>query len=304
MSVYPTMQMTNAAFSLQSRAKSQKKRIDFTRIALGDGELGMNNMRNLSNLISPRMTNLVVTNIVDMKNGQVLVEARCDNSQLKNGFFAKEMGVYAKCEGDSNDILYAYTNAGGMCPYVNDSTMPDVQLCQINIKYGDTSNLSIKIDDSTVVTNGRLTAVLEEHNTSNDAHKNLFTEDGTTINDSSINGSTIIQKLGARVKWVKSYVDNKLRTFSSFTTSQISDFKQKVLEYLLSNVAESAISTLNSDSLISKMVKKVLQVSGVRYSLGDNGYIVLGKFFGNFCIQWGQATAPIGAFFIRKIGSM
>ncbi|WP_289087412.1 hypothetical protein, partial [uncultured Veillonella sp.] len=68
--------------------------------------------------------------------------------------------------------------------------------------------------------------------------------------------------------------------------SQITDFNKGIIDTLASTLIGSLVTELSSDSLISKIVDKVLQVSGVRYSLGETGYIILGKFFGNFCIQW------------------
>lgn len=72
--------------------------------------------------------------------------------------------------------------------------------------------------------------------------------------------------------------------------SQVVDFGQGILSHLQSNVLASAISAMTSDSLFAKMMKLVLDASGVKYSMAQNGYVCLGSFFGGLIIQWGKIT--------------
>lgn len=74
--------------------------------------------------------------------------------------------------------------------------------------------------------------------------------------------------------------------------SQVVDFGQGILSHLQSNVLASAISAMTSDSLFAKMMKLVLDASGVKYSMAQNGYICLGEFFGGLIIQWGTTERP------------
>lgn len=68
--------------------------------------------------------------------------------------------------------------------------------------------------------------------------------------------------------------------------SQVTDFGQGILSHLGSNALASAISAMTTDSLFGKMMKLVLDASGVKYSMAQNGYICLGEFFGGLIIQW------------------
>lgn len=178
MAVYPNLLTTNAGMDLISRSNATGKGINYTHVALGDGELGTNNIMNMTNLISPKMTKLEITSKINHGNGHYEIEAQVDNSSLNTGFWAREMGVFAKCEGDSDRaiVLFAYTNGGNYVPYVNDKTRPDIQLCQVDMVVGNATNLDAIIDPKTYVTNARLTSVLNAHNTATNAHDNLFTQ--------------------------------------------------------------------------------------------------------------------------------
>lgn len=73
--------------------------------------------------------------------------------------------------------------------------------------------------------------------------------------------------------------------------SQVTDWNQGIVNTLASTALGGLVNTLTSDSLLAKMIQKVLTATGVRYSMGQNGYICFGSLFGGPIIQWGYATA-------------
>ena len=81
--------------------------------------------------------------------------------------------------------------------------------------------------------------------------------------------------------------------------AQITDFGNGVVNTLIGTALASTISAVTSNSVFGKCVQLVLNASGVKYSLNQNGYICLGSFFGNLIIQWGMQegyiTLPISA---------
>lgn len=166
MAVYPNMLTTRAGYDLISRANTTKKALIITRAALGKGDLGSNNIVSLTDLIDPVMNNLPLTNSIDHQNGHYEVEASIDNSELDAGFWAKEMGMFAKVDGDATDTLYAYTNGGIYVPYVNDKSKPDIQLVQCDFIVGNATNVEATIDVKVYITEGRL----QKHNTDPAAH--------------------------------------------------------------------------------------------------------------------------------------
>ena len=70
--------------------------------------------------------------------------------------------------------------------------------------------------------------------------------------------------------------------------SQITDFADGLVQKLAATTAISAISALQTDSWFGKMMKWVLDASGVKYLIDTNGYVCFGSLFGGLIIQWGS----------------
>lgn len=93
--------------------------------------------------------------------------------------------------------------------------------------------------------------------------------------------------------------DNAFKIMHPETESaQITDWNQGIVNTLASTALGGLVNTLTSDSLLAKMIQKVLTATGVKYSMGQNGYICFGSLFGGLIIQWGvfQITKGSGSF--------
>ena len=73
-------------------------------------------------------------------------------------------------------------------------------------------------------------------------------------------------------------------------SAAITDWHESIIKSLASKVLPTVVSELTTDSVMGKLIKMLLNASGVKYSIDTNGYVCLGSFFGGLIIQWGIAT--------------
>ena len=72
--------------------------------------------------------------------------------------------------------------------------------------------------------------------------------------------------------------------------AQVTDWNNGIVNTLASTALGGLVNTLTSDSLLATMIQKVLTATGVKYSMGQNGYICFGSLFSGLIIQWGYIT--------------
>ena len=93
-------------------------------------------------------------------------------------------------------------------------------------------------------------------------------------------------------KCIMNYFDkatNAMVPFHPQTESgAITDWHESIIGSLASKVLPTVVSELTTDSVMGKLMKMLLNASGVKYSIDTNGYVCLGSFFGNLIIQWGH----------------
>ena len=170
MANYPKILLTTRGLSLISEANATNQALIFTKIMLGDGDIGGDSIRNLTALKNPKME-LTLSGGTNLGNGQFQIRASCSNAGLNTGFFAREVGVYAKVGTSGNEKLIAYTNGGNFVDYIPDKSTPiDSQIFKIDIVVGDVENLTVQVKDETFLTQ----AELDEHNRNAGAHENRF----------------------------------------------------------------------------------------------------------------------------------
>lgn len=78
--------------------------------------------------------------------------------------------------------------------------------------------------------------------------------------------------------------------------AQVTDWNQGIVNTLASTALGTLVNVLSSDSLLALLIKKVFDAMGVKYSLGQNGYVCFGSLFGGLIIQWVYDTQNTNAF--------
>lgn len=109
MANYPKILMTTQGLSLISEANATGQALTFSKVLLGDGNLEGDSIRSLTQLKGPKLE-LAVTGGTNLGFGQFQIRAVCSNASLDAGFFAREVGVYAKVGATGVEKLIAYTN--------------------------------------------------------------------------------------------------------------------------------------------------------------------------------------------------
>lgn len=154
-SQYPQNVITKQGLAMIAESLATKKNLIFTKVVVGDGDASDSSFNTIESVISPKM-NLPVTSGVDEGNGQYLITATLSNNNVNVGFFPREVGLYAKVDGKTEQ-LYSYTNGGNNVGYVPDKTTPiDSEIYKIRTVIGNAKNVTVSISDSTFVTRSEL----------------------------------------------------------------------------------------------------------------------------------------------------
>ena len=152
----------------------------FTKVLLGDGRVSAEqDIRQLTSMINP-LLNLPIQDISVTGVGTTSIDANINNKGLAQGFFAREVGVFA-CEGVVKDneivpagdeILYAYRNTGDKSDYVAAGGGPEV----LDLIYNVTTVID-QADKITAVIDGSVAYVNKldfiKHKESDNPHPNL-----------------------------------------------------------------------------------------------------------------------------------
>lgn len=172
MSKWKGWQLTVAGARLQAKVEAGATLV-IKEIGVGSGEVGQDNPANYTALKKLEQR-LPITDKEVTDQGVCKITAIMVNSALAEGFFVREMGVYAT-DPDDGDILYlvAVDELPDYFPAFSGETAVSEEFV-VNIKVGDTAKVEINLDSAALVSNAVLDAAIRAHNTDADAHAELF----------------------------------------------------------------------------------------------------------------------------------
>lgn len=262
MAKFPDITMTSVGLEMLARAASGQTadRFIVTKVKLGDG-VSEGNIRDYTDIISPKKE-VTLASYEDKGNGTFRYTFTYNNEGVKVGFYHREIGLFAKNGDTGEEKLVGYTNAVNYPGWIDDETriQPYTRL-MINVGIGDTDNASGMVDVSNAVT----IEMLDEHNNNENAHDNL----------------------------IKRLFGSATATMESVKTSVQSWCKESIASLL-------GISSATTDNIKSKIkswsqeqIESWLETLGIRYNIAQNGYICLGKLFGDAIIQWGMFVTNV-----------
>lgn len=257
MSNYNKIIPTLAGSNLLVESIKSKKPLIFTRIALGDGTLTESeSIENLTALKHPMAQNSVQA-INSRGNGEIDVVATISNASVTSGFYARELGVFAKVGDTGTEKLFAYTNAGAQASYTPAGTSLDEKLITVTFYIGNDVNVQINLNSQLYITQ----AALDAHNSATNAHQNAFNK---KLDVSSNQYTKSLAKHNQGLQVTKG------------------DNSQEIINFITSNYDDSDINkVLNLGTLKGLLGQGAIVASKLDR---DNGYV---KFANGFIIQWG-----------------
>lgn len=257
MSNYNKIIPTLAGSNLLVESIKSKKPLIFTRIALGDGTLTESeSIESLTALKHPMAQNTVQA-INSRGNGEIDVVATISNASVTSGFYARELGVFAKVGDTGTEKLFAYTNAGAQASYTPAGTSLDEKLITVTFYIGNDVNVQINLNSQLYITQ----AALDAHNSATNAHQDAFNK---KLDVTSNQYTKTLAKHNQGLQVTKG------------------DNSQEIINFITSNYNDSDINkVLNLGQLKSLLGQGAIVASKLN---ANAGYV---KFANGFTIQWG-----------------
>lgn len=147
--MFQGLKLTNEGIKLLTNLLAGH-RIVFTCIKMGSGYEPRYVME-LDDLVEVKQV-LTISRSSVMDNETVLIGANLLGSEVKEAFYWREVGVFAKdIDGDNVEHMFSYDNADDEASYIPAGGAVAEQLIDLNIVVGNAENVTIEIDKSIVV---------------------------------------------------------------------------------------------------------------------------------------------------------
>lgn len=254
MAKYPSISQTKNGRILIAKSNATGKALVPIKVVTGDGQLTNQNIKTMENVINPLLELPFASPGSFVKEGQFQLDFALSNEHLEHGFYAREIGVFAKLDGedDSTAVMIAYTNGGNFVDYIPAKDTPiNSKVFEVTIAVDNAASVVVQRSDAAYITAGEM----ERHNTDANAHGGL------------------LQK-----------VKTELATHNTDISSHpaITAMIAKILG--ATNWQENPVATL-------KDIKNLLGMGGiVAQRLEENGFV---KFANGFTIQWGKSDIAV-----------
>ncbi len=184
---------TDEGKALQAKAQAGTA-LKFTKMQLGDGELGSQAIAAMTKLVNPLIT--VGISGVKAGNNYATVKSNFSNSELTTGFYWREIGVFAenpeKPNDRNSDILYCYANAGSLAEYIPAAGSEIVEkIISIPCIIGDAENVSAEVESGIYATKEEL----KEHIDNRNNPHGVTAEQIGALTNASLTKETIVNKI-------------------------------------------------------------------------------------------------------------
>lgn len=169
--------MTRKGFDILAKGIAGKQ-LKYTRVVVGDSmrngqlvELTDEEIVELEGLINPREE----IPIVDCKfagNGTMVVQSMLQNANFENGFWCRELGLFAQDPDTGDEVLYSYRNSGILSTYTPSGKGAVLRTILLNLVtvVDNATNITAVLDANLLYVNQ---SQLIEHVNSTTPHPNI-----------------------------------------------------------------------------------------------------------------------------------
>lgn len=152
MANFNSFKITDSGLDLLYKCQAGKT-LKFTKFMLGDGSYS-GSIRDLSNLVNPvkseDIKRLSIAGVGDAK--KLIIGFDLTNEDVTQGFYLREIGIYANDPDTNDEVLVYYTNSGETADYIpaisTDTIMQKLMNAEIYIS--DVAEITATIDTSLV----------------------------------------------------------------------------------------------------------------------------------------------------------
>ena len=265
MAKYPSISQTKNGRILIAKSNATGKALVPIKVVTGDGQLTNQNIETMENVINPLLELPFASPGRFVKEGQFQLDFALSNEHLEHGFYAREIGIFAKLdsEDDSTAVMIAYTNGGNFVDYIPAKDTPiNSKVVEVTIAVDNAASVVVQRSDAAYITAGEM----ERHNADANAHDKRF--------------NAIIQQLNNMI----TSVDN-------------SDSLAKAPTLQLVKTLLSSLNIKNATDVVNALESEKATGLGIRYDFSNVNawYICLGKLFGNLIIQGGKFVPEIAS---------
>jgi hypothetical protein len=116
---FSRLMLTTDGKTLYAKAQ-QGKTLQFTRVGIGDGNIGSGSLVNRTALIDQKLS-LFIDTIQLASETESAIITTLKNENLAEGFYFREIGIFAKDPDTQQEKLYLYDNAGTDGEYIPDN---------------------------------------------------------------------------------------------------------------------------------------------------------------------------------------
>lgn len=152
---YSTTYITTQGAILAAKTL-QSKTLSFSHFSIGSGSIAdpsVATIKALTGLVNPEL-NFDITKVNRETDTQVTVRGLFKNTDAEEGFWLKELGLYAIDPDTNQQVLFAYINYGEEAEYINNSiTEKKEHYYDMIITVDNANNVTITVDPSTVYVN-------------------------------------------------------------------------------------------------------------------------------------------------------